>query len=419
VAKKKLEFAMQREHRSTRMTWRVRAFITVILLIAVMLLIPVSAQAGKLLRVNAVPKNQIIDNDVFLTGQTPTVSGTVHGDVFIVGSDATISGEVDGSVFVIAQNLSISGQISGNLYVAVVELTQQENAQIERNLYALALSLVTEPESSIGRDLTTVAMSARLQGQTERNTTAIIGPWELFKIVRDSINRNIIGFVPNQPAFAERVSEHVLVRAGAHQRALVRTAQVTDRSVLVDWGLTALKSFLNFLIVGGLMLWIFPRQFQNWTEKIQKEPLAAAGCGAVVLVNGYLLPVLAISLLVGLLLGLIYISLSSLAWTVFWGGMGLLLTLFTLFLAVTTFLSKAIVAYLAGTFILSKVAPGALQYRILSLLLGLLIYVPLASIPYLGSFIGLVVTLLGLGAIWLSRKQASQPVKVVIETMPA
>jgi hypothetical protein len=99
--------------------------------------------------------------------------------------------------------------------------------------------------------------------------------------------------------------------------------------------------------------------------------------------------------------------------------MGFLMTLFTLFLAATTFLSKAIVAYMAGTFVFSKVAPGALQYRILSLLLGLLVYVPLASIPYLGSFIGLAVTLLGLGAIWLSRKQAPQPVEAVVETAPA
>ena len=39
---------------------------------------------------------------------------------------------------------------------------------------------------------------------------------------------------------------------------------------------------------------------------------------------------------------------------------------------------------------------------------GHVIYVPLASIPYLGFFIGLLITLLGLGAIWLSRKQVPQ-----------
>jgi hypothetical protein len=97
----------------------------------------------------------------------------------------------------------------------------------------------------------------------------------------------------------------------------------------------------------------------------------------------------------------------------------MLVTLFTLFQVAITFLSKAIVAYLVGTFILSKIASHIMQYRILPLLLGLLIYVPLAAIPYLGTFIGLVVTLFGLGAIWLSRKQVSQPIAAVVETAPA
>jgi len=402
------------------MTWRIRVVITAIGMIAVMLLFPVSAQAGKVFRANAIPAEQVIENDVFLTGQQPVVDGTVNGDVFIVGSDATISGKVNGSVFVLAETLNVSGQINGNLYTAAVELTQQENGQIERNLYVLALSLVTEPESSIGRNLTTVAMSASLRGVTERNTIAIIGPWELFKILRDFFNQNIVGFIPGQPSLAKSNPEGVSFRAVSSHRAMMKVAQVTtERSALVDWLLTALKSFLNFLIVGGLMLWLFPHQFQGWVEKVQKEPLASVGYGAVVLINGYLLPVLALFLLVGLLLGLIYISLSSLAWMSFWAGLGLLMTLFTLFVAATTFLSKAIVAYLVGAFILSRIDSRALQYRILPLLLGLLIYVPLASIPYMGFVIGLMVTLLGLGAIWSARKQASQPAKVetVVETV--
>jgi len=413
---------MKSAHGSTRMTWRIRACITAVGMVgiaAVMLLFPASAQAGKILRADGIPAGQVVENDVFLTGQQPVIEGTVNGDAFIVGSDATISGEVNGSVFVVANTIKLPGRVNGNLYAAAVELTQSVEGEVGRNLYALVLSLVTEPESSIGRDLTTVAMSASLQGQTERNTTAIIGPWELFKILRDFFNQNIVGFAPDQAALAKINSGHVVIRPGIHQRALVRAAQAADRSVLVDWLLAALKSFLNFLIVGGLMLWTFPRQFQGWVEKVQKEPLASAGYGAVVLINGYLMPVLALFLLVGLLLGLLYLSLSSLAWMSFWAGLGLLMTFFTLFLAATTFLSKAIVAYLAGAFILSRLASGAVQYRILPLLLGLLIYVLLASIPYVGFVIGLVVTLLGLGAIWLAWRQLPRPVEAVDEAAPA
>jgi len=397
------------------MTWHIRTFIAVIGMVAVMVLFPASAQAGEILRAGGIPAGQVIENDVFLTGQQPVVDGTVNGDVFIVGADATISGEVNGSVFVLAETLNLPGSVNGNLYATAVELTQPAEGEIGRNLYALVLSLVTETESSIGRDLTTVAMSASLRGQTERNTTAIIGPWELFKILRDSFNQNIVGFIPDQPSLAKRNTEIISLHTVSPHRAMRRVAQATDSSVLVDWLLASLQSFLKFLIVGGLMLWAFPSQFQGWVEKVQKEPLASAGYGAIVLINGYLMPVLALFLLIGLLLGLLYLSLSSLAWMSLWAGLGLLMTFFTLFLAATTFLSKAIVAYLAGTFILSRLASGAMQYRILPLLLGLLIYVLLASIPYVGFVIGLVVTLFGLGAIWLAHKQSPRPLEAVEE----
>lgn len=404
---------------STRKTWRIRAFVTVIMLITVMLLFPASAQAGRMLHASAIQAGQVIDNDVFLTGQAPVVNGTVNGDVFIVGSDVTINGEVNGSVFAVAQNITLPGQVSGNMYVAAVEMVQKAGSQIGRSLYALALSLITEPESTVGRNLTTVALSSSMRGQTEQNTFAIIGPWELFKILRDFFNQNIVGFDPGRPALVKSNPEHVSFRAVSPHRAMMRVAKATDSSVLLNWFLNAGRSLLNFLIVGLLMLWIFPRQFQSWVEGVQKKPLASAGYGAVVLINGYLLPILILVLIIAALLGLIYLSLSSLAWMFFWAALGLLTTLFTLFLAATAFLSKAIVAYLAGVWIFSQVAPSALKYRILPLLLGLLIYVPLASIPYVGFFLGLVVTLLGLGAIWLSRKQALQSAEAVAEAAPS
>jgi len=372
-------------------------------------------QAEKIFRASIIPAGQVIENDVFLTGQQPVIDGTVNGDVFIVGSEATIIGEVTGSVFVVAETLNLPGKVNGNLYAVAVEMTQPNGGQIGQSLYSLVLSLITEPGSSIGRDLNIVAMSARMQGQTERNTAAIIGPWELLKLLWNSIDQNIIGFAPGQTALARSNAEPVSFRNSSPKRALLRTAQSTERSPLVDWFFAAVKSFLKFLIVGGLILWAFPRQFKGWVEKVRKDSLASAGYGTIVLINGYLLPVIILFLLVGLLLALLYLSLNSLAWMSFWGGLGLLMTFVTLFLTATAFLSKAIVAYLVGELILSRIPPRTLRCPIVPLMLGLLLYVPLASIPYVGFFIGLVVTLLGLGSIWLTRKQALTPAEASVE----
>jgi hypothetical protein len=81
-----------------------------------------------------------------------------------------------------------------------------------------------------------------------------------------------------------------------------------------------------------------------------------------------------------------------------------------------------IVAYLVGQLILERVAPRAAGQRLWSLLVGLVLYVLLASIPGLGWVIVVLVTALGLGATWLLYRERGEPpmilepVEIVEET---
>ena len=388
-----------------RKSSKILPFIITILVIAVGYFgFTVPVQAEKYLYTNAILSGQVIDGDVFLTGENPSIQGIVNGDVFVIGTDVSILGDVNGSVFVLAEKLDLSGMVRGNLYVAAVEVNQPAEGRIDRSLYAFTLSLITERGSTIGRDLNLVALSARLRGQTSGKTSAIIGPWEIFKVFRDYFSQNITGFTPRPASLAWIDNEHIPLSAGVLLPASIRQEENEDPSALVEWLLNIAKSLLYFIVIGGLILWLFPRQFKGWADKVKQEPLTSAGYGIIVLINGYLIPVLGFFLILALLLGLLYLSLPSLAWTFFWIGSGILITLFAVFQAAITFISKAIVAYLIGSLILSKFKNIPLQYAILPLLLGLLIYVPLSSIPYLGFLVGLVATLLGLGAIWLTRK---------------
>jgi hypothetical protein len=197
--------------------------------------------------------------------------------------------------------------------------------------------------------------------------------------------------------------------------ASIRLDEVQESSPVVDWFLISLKSYLSYLIVGALVLWILPRQFKGWTQKLHKEPLASAGYGILVLINGYLIPILGLILTIALVLGLIFLSLPNLAWMFFWIWLGLLIIVFSVFQITIVFISKVIIANFVGSFILSKITPISEKYPIIPLMLGLLIYVLLASIPYLGFVIGLVTTLFGLGTIWLDRKNFFNQRKQLLE----
>jgi flagellar biosynthesis component FlhA len=123
--------------------------------------------------------------------------------------------------------------------------------------------------------------------------------------------------------------------------------------------------------------------------------------GLVVSFNlvGVIVLMVVIILAFGLFLGTL--TLWRLAWSfmaVSGFSLGLVSTIFALFVS---YVSKAIVAYFGGRAILGRIAPSAAQYRVLSLTIGLVIFVFLAAIPILGWVINVLVTGLGIGAAWL------------------
>ncbi len=106
-----------------------------------------------------------------------------------------------------------------------------------------------------------------------------------------------------------------------------------------------------------------------------------------------------IILAVGILLGVV--TLGGLSRTVFgvgYSSLGLALSIFTLFVS---YGSKLVVSFLVGKLILERLVPQASKQNIWPMLLGVVLYVVFRSIPWFGWLIGVVVTLIGLGAVFL------------------
>ncbi len=159
---------------------------------------------------------------------------------------------------------------------------------------------------------------------------------------------------------------------------------------------------------GLLGIWLFSAFLNRSAESLETKTLQSTGIGLLGLVISVAL--IGVVVLVGVLIlmlgiGLGALSLWDLAWAV-WGvgfsGLGLAFWLSLLFVSYGT---KVIVAFLIGTLILKRLAPNSLNYKILPLLLGLLIYVLLAWLPYVGWVIAVLVNAAGLGAAWFAFKE--------------
>ena len=392
--------------------WRWQRFLLVFGALVLVLIAAVpAAEAQGLTPRDHVDSGEVLDQDVILNGDEVIMSGTVNGDVFATGGRIIISGIVNGSLFIVGENVSVLGNVKGSTYVTAVSLDLGSTAKIGRSLYFLGVSLITEKNSLIEQNLYGVSLGARLAGTVNGQSEVIVGLIELGKLVLDSINRVTTGipigevFPSAAPARPLAQARELQVMAGALGPLAAQDGnQVEDSaqgSNVGDWALNRLRVLISLLIVGAFFLWLLPKQLEQWRTKVQKRPFAALGWGLVTYVMGFITTLIFLALFIAIGLSFIVVTLWGLAF-IFWGlSLSALSLFFATFILFVSYGSKIIVAYLVGWLIFDRFYPRANKHRVWPLLLGLIIYLLLASIPYLGWAISLIVTFIGLGAVWM------------------
>jgi cytoskeletal protein CcmA (bactofilin family) len=430
----------------TQKTLKIISGALLLVVVFTLILVP-NGSAQSIIYGDSIPAGQTVTQNVILLGNNVTINGNVDGDVIAIGSNVTVNGDISGSLVTGAQIIDINGAVNGSTYAASLTLDLKEEALIGRDVYYIGTQLIMQPGSTIERDLLTIALGATLGGEVGRDTRAIIGPIEIvnaiLKATQGKTLRDIFPLRGSSSSLPAPVAAHLLPAAVQPSLAYVsarhpqyssdlhfvsqpasRNASLAvlapqpqdtpptsgiDTEQVVDWLLGRLRALVTFLAIGGLVMLIFRRWFDRWAEQVRSAPLAATGWGLVVLVFGF-----SAAILLGILilpLAILFFSLSltglgTVTLSLGYFGLGLAFTIFWIFVA---YVSKVIVVYWFGKWILEKLAPRAARYRFLSLLLGALIYVLVNAIPILGWIIGILVTLLGMGAVWMVLKNRTKP----------
>jgi hypothetical protein len=81
------------------------------------------------------------------------------------------------------------------------------------------------------------------------------------------------------------------------------------------------------------------------------------------------------------------------------------------------FFSKVIIAFLLGRTLFAKSTWKYAQGRVVPLLVGVVLFALIVSIPYLGWVVSVISTMFGLGALWMvafpAKVKETEPVTVV------
>ena len=423
---------------------------------------PASAFDGRSGENIVIQSDEVIDDDLYVTAGTFVLDGTVNGDLIAVGQTITINGTVDGDVMAAGQTILVHGRVTGAIRMAGSVLLLDEQASIGGDMIAAGYSLESRAGSQIGQDLVFAGGQILLAGDVARNVQASTSAFDLRGAVGGDVdaqvgeaNAGYAGpppalFMPQSPVSVPTVdpgltiaqsakiegnlaytqSRELALPAGAVAGKVTRSQPATNTAAapqettgqrILNWGLNALRASITLILIGLLLVWLFPLFVQGWSRKLQSTPWTSLGWGIAAYVTFFLVLLLTIAVIVlgGLLFGVL--TLGGIAGTIISVGVLSLLALILGFILVTSFVAKIVFGQALGRWLLARVDSPLAEHRFWPLVIGVLLTVVVSAlfrfplIPgFLGGLLNFVVILFGLGALWLWGRErlARRPVAV-------
>jgi cytoskeletal protein CcmA (bactofilin family) len=382
-----------------------------------------TAHAQGIVYGSSVPAGVTIQNDVILFGEEVVIDGTVDGDVVALGTTVTVNGAVSGALVSAGQSLTIRGKVGGSIYAASLVLTLGPQAQASRSVYFAGGQLDTATGSAIARDINAIALGARLEGELGRNMRAAIGPVDLLRLAVQGINSllgaNRIQLPPLlEPAarlpvelahsLAGRALDGVHTMGPASHMGVSSPSAAIETDRLLAWLLRFALDLVTFLALGMLLVLLVPGMLSRGASRLRTSPWACLGWGLVVFATGILVLILALAVVLALSMLFWALSLGALGSLTFAVGLLTVLLAAVLYVFLVLFCSKLVAAFFIGRLILAAISPRAADTQAWCMLPGVLIYLLLAAIPYLGWLAAVAATFFGLGAIWMSVRDTGR-----------
>lgn len=95
-------------------------------------------------------KDQVIDGDLFFSGEKLEIDGTIQGDLVLFSEEVTVNGRVEGSILgVVSGKLKINGTVGGSFRGLVREAYISNNGAVNGSFTGVAVKLFAEAGSLI------------------------------------------------------------------------------------------------------------------------------------------------------------------------------------------------------------------------------------------------------------------------------
>ncbi len=333
-----------------------------------------------------VASGEVVDDDLYIAGNTIIIDGTVNGDLWAFGSTITVNGDVNGSIVAIGQTVNVNGNVGHA--VRLVGQTINISGNVSGDLIVFGSEANIASKVKIGGDMLFSAGNVRLNGPVEKDVKGSGSEVIVANVVGGDVELKVKNLTLTSSANVQGnltyTSENEAdIQSGAKVEGKTTHNMPEVKKPAPFSGIVGkLIGFLMALVTGLIIILIIPGRSASVADSIRNKPWTSLGWGAVILFATPLAAIVVCITVIGIPVGLIALALYAIA----------------------IYISQVFVGLFIGRWIIGRFR-GTESKAIMvgALALGLVILTLLGLIPYLGFWIGLAVALFGLGAILVSE----------------
>lgn len=355
-----------------------------------------STRGGEIVTIG---KDEVIDRDYFVAGDTVNVYGTINGDLYAAGGQVIVDGIINGDVLAAGGDLNISGEVTQNVRVAGGNITI--DGKIGRNLTVVGGNVDIANSAEIAGSIAAGAGNLTVSAPVTGNITAGIGSLIISNKVGGDVEAGVgqltltpsaeiagdLTYFSDQEAQIEqgaRVSGAIIKNdPGRRVREELDVSQTGLRRAWRGIGQTGkVISFLSSLVVGLLFLKLFPNYSQKVLEAFISHPAKSGLLGFTALILTPFAVALAAITIIGIPIAII-----------------LLVTYF-----IYLYLAKLFVVLWTGQYLLNRA--NSKQSAYMTYFLGLIAFTVITLLPIVGGIVKLLALLIGFGAMITTCKSS-------------
>lgn len=369
------------------------------LILAIFMTLPLSALAmtGYHGDVVILEESEVINHNYYAAGNFVEIKGTVNGDVFVAGDTVVINSEnINGDIFAAASNVDVVGQVNGSLRLVGEKINI--DAQVDGNAMVAGQNFRISDGSLVSGNVTFFGQMLNVSGQVSRLEGAVAS-----LVLTGTVDNDVDIYLGESSDSTLNISNEAVVGGTFYYQAIKELdinsqASISEvaynKIIKKDYEsgvekfsvLAWLWKFFGMLVVGMVLLYMWPSIFEKSYRTVYKKPIARFFQGFALLVLTPIFCILLAITVIGIPISIITMIL--------WG--------------LSLYLAGILAAWILGNFIKEKWLAKYKWSKLWVFAFGLFVYILIAKLPYLGPIFTGIIYLMAWGAIFRVFKKSKQ-----------